>query len=249
LIRKMIEEGRVVEPLRELYKSEVRKLGALLGLPMEVLARHPFPGPGLGVRCLCARGDEKADEAVASRFLGVCKKYGWEGFVLPTKSVGVKADLRSYEFAGVLWGGRYEELDEGVVSAILKEVEGINRCAYLLYPEKPLEVVGRRAYVTKERLDMLREADSIVDEVLRKHGIYDQIWQCPVVALPLSFGFNGLETIVIRPVQSSRGMTARAYRFPEPVLHDLKSRLPSLPFISAVLVDLTSKPPGTIEWE
>jgi GMP synthase PP-ATPase subunit len=44
-------------------------------------------------------------------------------------------------------------------------------------------------------------------------------------------------------------MTARAYRFPEPVLHDLKSRLSSLPFVSAVLVDLTSKPPGTIEWE
>jgi GMP synthase (glutamine-hydrolysing) len=249
LIRKMIEEGRVVEPLKELYKSEVRELGALLGLPKEVLARHPFPGPGLGVRCLCARGDERADEEVASRFLGVCKKYGWEGFVLPIKSVGVKADLRSYEFAGVLWGGRYEELDEGVVSAILKEVEGINRCAYLLHPEKPLEVVVRRAYVTKERLDMLREADSIVDEVLRKHGIYDQIWQCPVVALPLSLGLGGLETIVIRPVQSSRGMTARAYRFPEPVLHDLKSRLSSLPFVSAALVDLTSKPPGTIEWE
>lgn len=249
LIRKMIEEGRVIEPLRELYKSEVRQLGALLGLSREMLRRHPFPGPGLGVRCLCARGDEKADDEVALSFAEVCKKYGVQGFVLPLKSVGVKADMRSYEFAGVLWGVRYEELDEGVVGAILKEAEGINRCAYLLYPEKPSEHAVRQAYVTKERLDMLREADSIVDQVLRIHGIYDAIWQCPVVALPLVFGGMGLETVVIRPVQSSRGMTARAYRFSEAVLLDLKARLSSLDFVSAILVDLTSKPPGTIEWE
>ncbi len=160
----MIEQGRVVEPLRELFKDEVREVGRILGIPKDTLGRHPFPGPGLAVR-----------------------------------------------------------------------------------------VLGE---VTKERLNILREADAILIEELKRSGQYDHIWQAFVVLLPVrSVGVMGDNrsydnVCAIRCVTSTDGMTADWYDMPRDVLARLSARIINeVKGINRVTYDISSKPPATIEWE
>jgi GMP synthase (glutamine-hydrolysing) len=155
---------KLIEPFRELFKDEVRAVGLELGLPEELIWRHPFPGPGLAVR-----------------------------------------------------------------------------------------VLGE---VTKERLDLLREADAIFVEEIRKAGIYRDIWQGFVVLLPVqSVGVMGdgrtyEYTCALRCVTSVDGMTADWYRMPYEVMARISSRITNeVRGINRVVYDISSKPPATIEWE
>ena len=158
-------EFALVEPLRRLFKDEVRRVGEELGLPPEIVWRQPFPGPGLGIR-----------------------------------------------------------------------------------------VVGE---VTRERLDVLREADAIAREELSRAGLDRDIWQCPVVLLAdvRSVGVQGDERIyghpvVLRPVSSEDAMTADWTRVPYDVLARISTRITNeVRAVNRVVLDITSKPPGTIEWE
>jgi GMP synthase (glutamine-hydrolysing) len=155
----------LVEPLRTLFKDEVRAVGAELGLPAEIVGRQPFPGPGLAIR-----------------------------------------------------------------------------------------IVGA---VTRERLDVLREADAIAREELTAAGLDAEIWQCPVVLLAdvRSVGVQGDgrtygHPIVLRPVSSEDAMTADWSRVPYDVLARISTRITNeVRAINRVTLDITSKPPGTIEWE
>lgn len=155
---------RLVEPLRELFKDEVRRLGEQLGLAGEFLWRHPFPGPGLAVR-----------------------------------------------------------------------------------------IVGE---VTPERLALVRRADAIVVEEIRRHGWYDRLWQAFAVLLPVrSVGVMGDArtyeyTVAVRAVESRDGMTADWARLPESVLSAIATRLVNeVAGINRVVYDISTKPPSTIEWE
>jgi GMP synthase (glutamine-hydrolysing) len=156
---------RLIEPLRKLFKDEVRMVGQELGLPEEIVQRQPFPGPGLGIR-----------------------------------------------------------------------------------------IVGE---VTKERLDLLREADAIAREELTLAGLDREIWQCPVVLLAdvRSVGVQGDgrtygHPIVLRPVSSEDAMTADWSRLPYEVLAKISTRITNeVKDVNRVVLDCTSKPPGTIEWE
>ena len=155
----------LVEPLRTLFKDEVRAIGADLGLPKEIVARHQFPGPGLGIR-----------------------------------------------------------------------------------------IVGE---VTKERLELLRDADAIVREELTAAGMDQEIWQAPVVLLAdvRSVGVQGDgrtygHPIVLRPVSSEDAMTADWSRLPYDLLAKISNRITNeVSGVNRVVLDITSKPPGTIEWE
>ena len=155
---------KLVEPLRELFKDEVRVLGRELGLPEIFVGRHPFPGPGLAIRC---PGD-----------------------------------------------------------------------------------------ITREKLDILRNADAVYIDQIRKAGLYDQIWQAFAVLLPVkTVGVMGdgrtYEYVVgLRAVTSTDGMTADFYQFDMKFLGETATRIINeVKGVNRVVYDVTSKPPGTIEWE
>ncbi|MEO6381477.1 MAG: glutamine-hydrolyzing GMP synthase [Nitrobacter sp.] len=155
---------KLVEPLRELFKDEVRALGCELGLPEVFVGRHPFPGPGLAIRC-------------------------------------------------------------------------------------PGEI-------TREKLDILREADAVYIDQIRKAGLYDKIWQAFAVLLPVkTVGVMGdgrtYEYVVgLRAVTSTDGMTADFYAFDMKFLGETATRIINeVKGVNRVVYDVTSKPPGTIEWE
>ncbi len=257
VIEQMIAEGRVVEPLADLYKVEVRELGEKLRVPAEMIWRHPVPGPGLGVRLLCNNGceDREGFDAIEPLVAAVAARYGVDAMALPIRSVGVKADLRSYEHPvmATLPGGdgadpEWERLLE-FAGTVFREVPGINRCIWNLGPARPVRVRPLAATVTRARLDLLREADAIVMDGLRRHGVYNTIWQCPTVLVPLEINGAGSELVIVRPIHSERAMTATPARLPAALLAELRQRILGLPNVSGLALDITSKPPGTIEWE
>jgi GMP synthase (glutamine-hydrolysing) len=155
---------RLIEPLRYLFKDEVRAVGLELGLPEDMVYRQPFPGPGLAIRCL--------------------------------------------------------------------------------------------AEVTAERLEVLRGADWVVVDEIKKNGLYRQVWQSFAVLTPLqTVGVMGdyrtyANVVAVRVVTSEDAMTADWARLPYDVLARISNRIVNeVPGVNRVVFDVTSKPPGTIEWE
>ena len=155
---------KLIEPLKEIFKDEVRDLGQEMGINKNFLNRHPFPGPGLAIRC----------------------------------------------------------------------------------PGK----------ITKDKLEILKNADHIFIEQIRKYGLYDKIWQAFVAILPVkTVGVMGDKrtydfACTLRAVTSVDGMTADYYPFEHEFLKDTSTRIINeVKGINRVTYDITSKPPGTIEWE
>jgi len=251
IIDEMIARGELIEPLADLYKVEVRELGNKLGVPTASIARHPFPGPGLGVRLLCGDGvpDRTGFKEIEVRLEELSKASGLEMMPLPIRSVGVKADLRAYEHPVLLSGDESWSTIIETVSMITAEVPGINRCIWNLGAEHPKGAYPVAATVTRERLDLLREADYLVMDALERFGWYDEIWQCPTVLVPLRFEDTSGEMIVIRPVRSQRAMTATPVQLPKEMLDELRESILALEGVGGLALDVTSKPPGTIEWE
>lgn len=251
VIEEMLAAGRVVEPLAELYKVEVRELGEKLGIPHELVWRHPFPGPGLGVRLLCGDGGGSPEglDDIAPLVAEEGRRFGLDAEVLPIRSVGVKADLRAYEHPVLLTGDADWETLLRAASVLTAEVPGINRCIWNLQAAPPVTAVPLAATTTMARLDLLREADHLVMEGLRRHGMYDEIWQCPTVLVPLDLAGDGGELLVVRPIRSKRAMTATPVELPPALVDELRRDLLALRGVSGLALDITSKPPGTIEWE
>ena len=248
IIEEMMAAGKVVEPLADLYKVEVRELGVALGIPDYALERHPFPGPGLGVRLLCSGGGTMAPP-VGYQLSEVAYDFGLEALALPVKSVGVKADLRVYEHPAIVSGASTHENLVEAARRILSEVPDINRVIWNLGEKAPESCRSVPATATRERFDLLREADAIVMGALERHGLYKSIWQCPTAMIPLEIDGEGQELVVVRPVHSVRAMTASPVELPALVLDELREGILALPGVSGLAMDLTSKPPGTIEWE
>lgn len=236
-IQKLIDEKRIVEPLKSFYKDEVREIGRELGLPAEFLDRHPFPGPGLAIRCLCTEdtaGLQRVDE----------------GWVVPIRSVGVQGDSRTY---GRILAIETFPTPEGRLqdraTALVNQISEINRVIALTGSHEPLE--GLRvapARLTKVRLDRLRAADRIVRDFCHMTGFEKQVWQFPVVLIPLGTEARP-DSVVLRPIDSVDGMTAQSVTMPGDWLRELTSLILGVSGVAAVFYDLTHKPPGTIEWE
>jgi len=251
VIERMIEQGRVVEPLADLYKVEVRELGNKLGIPHGLVWRHPFPGPGLGVRLLCSTGKAHGEglTEIAPKVADVAARFGVAAMAMPIKSVGVKADLRSYEHPVLVSGDAPWEKRLELAGSLFREVPGVNRCIWNTGPVAPKQVTPLAATVTRERLDLLREADHLVMEGLRRHGVYDSIWQCPTAMVPLEVDGAGREFVIVRPIHSERAMTATPAQLPDALVAELREQILPMPGVSGLALDVTTKPPGTIEWE
>jgi len=244
LIQRMMEEGLVVEPLKELYKDEVRQLGQELGLPRELVWRQPFPGPGLGVRILCAEKPHLVDPALLQDF-----SLGLPHTVLPVKSVGVQGDGRTYRHALALFASDKVPTDAhyALATSIPNSSKVFSRVLLCTSHTKPFDPVFTPTMIEKDTANLLRAADAIVDHEVRAVNLYDRIWQFPVVLLPMGPG-NG-HSIVLRPIESTDAMTAAAFRLPEALLKRMTEKILAIDGIDAVFLDLTNKPPATIEWE
>lgn len=243
-VQKLIEQGLVIEPLKELYKDEVRTLGEELGLPRDLVWRHPFPGPGLGVRILCS-GDE--GESEQDNLPGITVPH----VQLPIQSVGVQGDGRTYRHAVALFANDPCVITEEyrrLATEIPNKHHGINRVLLCTSHTSPVTLHRSKQTMTRPRADLLREADAIVHDEQVKAGLYGKIWQFPVVLLPVGTQPGG-QSIVLRPVESQEAMTANAVLLPTDFLHTVTEQIMALPGIEAVFLDLTNKPPGTIEWE
>ncbi|MCX8076549.1 MAG: glutamine-hydrolyzing GMP synthase [Aquificaceae bacterium] len=152
---------KLLEPLRELFKDEVREVGRLLNVPEAILKRHPFPGPGLAIRILgeVKEEDLKILREADSIFIEECKSWGlydkvWQAFavLLPVKSVGVMGDVRTYERVVGLravdssdgmtadWSRLPYEFLDHVMRRIINEVEGVNRVVYDVSSKPPATI-------------------------------------------------------------------------------------------------------------
>lgn len=201
------------------------------------------------MRVLCSNGSvEPVDLAAEKALSEIANVAGYKAAILPLRSVGVQGDGRSYAHPALVTGDpdwrRLEELSTRITNA----VRSVNRVVYgIEIKNTPLYRIVP-ASVTRDRLDKLRTIDHIVTETLLKSGEYDIIWQMPVVLLPL-VNEQGGECVVLRPIVSQEAMTARFVPLKPESLATIIDKAKSVKGIGDLFIDITHKPPATIEWE
>lgn len=246
-IQKLIKEGKVIEPLSQLYKDEVRLVGEILGLSQELVWRHPFPGPALAVRILCAKEPDYPEnyEKLEKEINEIVSGDGFKAKILPIKSVGVQGDERTYKHPALLYGkaDSWEKLSK-LSTVLTNQFPDINRVVYGVASDSFDKFTVKDSSLTRDRISLLQKADKIVMDFIYEVGIDREIWQFPTVLVPI----NG-DSLVLRPVCSEEAMTANFYPMDFAKLNELAKRLGSLKGISGIFYDITNKPPATIEWE
>lgn len=297
LIRKLRDEGKVIEPLKDFHKDEVRALGRELGLPEEIVSRHPFPGPGLAIRVICAdepyickdfaetnnilkiitdfsasikkphtllqRVKSCISDEEEEKLMQITSLHSLNAFLLPIKTVGVQGDSRSYSYVCGVSSKEAPHWDSLMFLARLipRICHSINRVVYVFgshVKEPPTDITP--TFLTTGVLSTLRQADFVAHSILRESGYSSKISQMPVILTPLHFDRDPLQkqpscrrSIVIRTFITSDFMTGIAAtpdnQIPEEVVLKMVNEIKKIPGISRVMYDLTSKPPGTTEWE
>ena len=253
IIEEMIKAGRVIEPIRELYKVEVREMAEALGIAARARVASSVPGAwtrravvvlgrdGFRPDTIPTRTQPLIDAALTGTGLAVV--------CLPVQSVGVKADLRTYEQPVLLTGDAPHDTllpsRRRFTAACRASIAACSICRVA----RSSRAEPRTAGMTRARLDLLREADDLVMRAVARHGLMRAIWQFPTVMLPLSLNGHGDELVILRPVLSERGMTARPAALPAAFVDEIREPILALPGVSGLVLDLTTKPPGTIEWE
>lgn len=260
LVRKLRDQGRIIEPLKNYHKDEVRALGADLGLPLHLVWRQPFPGPGLAIRIICADKpftQPESDDATIEK-LATYNTSTIHTTLLPCRTVGVQGDARSYSNLVALTCDGLPNWSELMVIAkeIPKKIHTVNRVVFA-FGEKVSE--GRLLAITPTRLTkdvvaQLQHADDIVNEILMQHDLIRTLSQVPVVLFPVTFGTHGARSICIRTFITNDFMTGvpavPGKTMPIEALSAIvEGILKNVPGIARVCYDLTAKPPATTEWE
>ena len=265
LVRRLRDERRIIEPLADYHKDEVRALGAELGLPEHLVWRQPFPGPGLAIRVLCADAPYVTPDhasvaaALQSACAGAACGLPVSAHLLPCRTVGVQGDGRSYSYlAGLSLAGAPDAHWEAlfaVAKAIPGTVHQVNRIVFLL--GEPVDVAPSTitpTRLTPDVLAQLRAADHIVTQALVKYGLLRSLSQCPVTLFPVDFGVSGARSIGIRAFLTNDFMTGTpampGRELPIACIREIHSRiLAEVPGVARVALDISPKPPATTEWE
>eukprot|EP01083_Nonionella_stella_P079708 218812_1 len=263
LVRDLRDAGRIIEPLKDYHKDEVRQLGRQLGLPAHLVQRQPFPGPGLAVRILCAEAaacsDRDAEMRVQLRAFSE-EMAGLKAVLMPVKTVGVQGDGRSYSrlvaltLPTVPTATQWSQLAT-VAKAIPRRVLGVSRVVLVFGGEiKEEQTTITPTHLTPDVIRTLQEADSIVNRILAEFDLLESLSQVPVILFPADFGVKGSRGICIRTFITNDFMTGvpaiPGKTIPEEaVVKMVDEVLKSCPGVSRVCYDLTPKPPGTTEWE
>lgn len=250
-IAELIRQGRIIEPIKDLYKDEVREVGLKLGLHPKMVWRHPFPGPGLAVRILCTEKEDLPEnhenlEAEINEFL---KGAGpnLSAKLLPIKSVGVQGDFRTYRHPLALIGdASWSEL-ASLAPRLTNKFPQINRVLYGLTPVQNPTITP--ATLTRDRVQTLQKADKLAMDFIAEVDTERIVWQMPTVLVPVSCDQPGRESIVLRPIASEEAMTANFAELPIEKVRELAAQILKDNKISAIFYDITNKPPATIEWE
>ena len=251
----LMEKGLVLEPLADLYKDEVRALGEELGIPHNLVWRHPFPGPGLGVRLLCSDGVlandmvkfEDVKDTAGQSLADYLKANNIAGRLLPIKSVGVQGDGRTYAqpFLITTPGLSWKDCEK-FSTELANRFKAINRVIYQIGSVADEDPKLVEQFATRENFDTLRKFDNICTEFLQANDLYEKIWQMPVVLVPLRTANK--PCIVMRPVNSTEAMTANFAEIDQGMLAGLWRKFEA-EGAGSLWYDVTHKPPGTIEWE
>jgi len=252
-IEELMKQGRLIEPLKDLYKDEVRSVGERLGLPTSLVWRHPFPGPGLAVRILCAEHEDWPENpaALEEALNAFLQENGSRltARTLPIKSVGVQGDLRTYRHPVALSGETTWEELALIAPALTNRFSEINRVLYTLEPGSLTTFTLTPGTLSPDRVKRLQHADKLAMLWLKEIAMDREVWQMPTVLLPVSVNQTGKEAIVLRPIVSEEAMTAHFAQLPMDKLRELTGELLEDKNLSAVFYDVTNKPPATIEWE
>lgn len=250
VIQKLLKEGKIVEPVAQFYKDEVRQIGSQIGLDSRLVNKQPFPGPGLAVRCIASsRSSVLEPHSIISKY---AQKYRLVGARMNLRSVGVKGDERTYQSIALLAGNISMEKLEEVSTGITNSAIDINRVVYLL-TGTDLNLCDwrvERSRVSSRRISLLRDADDLVQSFMMDHypEVLKKIWQFAIIHIPLVRSQGEAGTVVLRPVDSVDGMTASFSKLESGLLEALSKSLQSKLDVD-VLFDVTNKPPATIEWE
>lgn len=255
-VEELIKLGKVIEPLKDLYKDEVREVGSKLGLPESIVWRHTFPGPGLAVQQLCAKKaayPPKKDE-LYSTIQKILQEHNLDpqsiqAHLLPIKSVGVQGDERSYAHTLALLGPADWKTYEHLAITIANRIPDINRVIRLVEPiDLEWELMDiKPSFITAKRLEIHRQADYIANQILKKHNLERTLYEFPVILFPVSF--QGGESIALRPLYSENVMTVEFAKLPWPVVTQIAQEILQIKGLDAVFYDVTNKPPATVQWE
>jgi GMP synthase (glutamine-hydrolysing) len=257
--RELRKQGRMIEPLSDFYKDDTIKLAPIVGTPQKVTGDEPMPGPGLGVRILCIPDDftydskriENADRLASS----ISKEYSLKSHTRPYTTVGVQGDTRTEVHPAIVEGSIDERIFREFSKKLTDSVKDISRVWYLLEPEriKSMEVLKGR-FITKDRVERLREFEYVTKEVMKNHrSEVGKITQFPLFLIPESIN-GGDETLVYRPFFSLDYMTGESVWLPKTVTDDVTNAVfkanKRMGYNEiAVALEGEGKPPGTTELE
>ena len=252
IIRKARKKGMIVETNWDWHKDEVRNVARILGVDEIVAARQPFPGPGLAVRILCHDEDDVISETSNLILKDLLSSFsGYNGIIVPIRTVGVQGDIRSYRNLCLLSyeSDNYNWNDLYFLSKkITDQIDCVNRVGFVINNKNLLDCNTFQMNINDETVELLRQIDALTTDCF-----FENISQTFAVLLPI--GKRKKYSVAVRTFISNDFMTGRpAFIDREVSRNQIEEFVDSVDLrfgdqIEYIIYDITSKPPATCEWQ